>query len=182
MCIRDRFYGVNPRKLRRYYREKLSGFQDWEHKENARKGLVFADNVSSHLSIDETSLSYGELYTVVTNKHALGKKGTIVALLNGTKSEDIIPVLLKIPARIRNKVQEITLDLAGNMALIAQKCFPNAVQVIDRFHVQQLATEALQEIRIKHRWQAIDDENLALEQAKTQKSIYLPEVLSLIHI
>ena len=98
--------------------------------------------------------------------------------MNGTKSEDIIPVLLKIPARIRNKVQEITLDLAGNMALIAKKCFPNAVQVIDRFHVQQLATEALQEIRIKHRWQAIDDENTALEHAKTQKSTYLPEILS----
>lgn len=89
---------------------------------------------------------------MITNKQARGKKGTIVAILNGTKSEDIIPVLLKIPAHIRNKVQEITLDLAGNMALIAKKCFPNAVQVIDRFHVQQLTTEALQEIRIKHRW------------------------------
>ena len=139
--------------------------------------MVFAQNVSTHLSIDETSLSHGELYTVVTNKQARGKKGTIVAILNGTKSEDIIPVLLKIPARIRNKVQEITLDLAGNMALIAKRCFSNAVQVIDRFHVQQLATQALQEIRIKHRWQAIDDENLALEQAKTQKTTYLPEVL-----
>ena len=85
---------------------------------------------------------------------------------------------MKIPARIRNKVQEITLDLAGNMALIAKKCFPNAVQVIDRFHVQQLATEALQEIRTRHRWQAIDDENLALEQAKKEKSTYMPEVLS----
>ena len=133
--------------------------------------------MDTHLSIDETSLSHGELYTVVTNKQARGKKGTIVAILNGTKSEDIIPVLMKIPARIRNKVREITLDLAGNMALIAKKCFPNAVQVIDRFHVQQLATEALQEIRIKHRWQAIDDENLALEQAKTDRSTYLPEVL-----
>ena len=171
------FYGVTPRKLRRYYREKLSGFKDWEHRANAREGLVFADNVDTHLSIDETSLSHGELYTVVTNKQARGKKGTIVAILNGTKSEDIIPVLMKIPARIRNKVREITLDLAGNMALIAKKCFPNAVQVIDRFHVQQLATEALQEIRIKHRWQAIDDENLALEQAKTDRSTYLPEVL-----
>ena len=133
--------------------------------------------MTTHLSIDETSLSHGELYTVVTNKQARGKKGTIVAILNGTKSEDIIPVLLKIPARIRNKVKEITLDLAGNMALIAKKCFPNAVQVIDRFHVQQLATEALQEIRIKHRWKAIDDENTALEQAKKYKSTYLPEVL-----
>jgi len=47
-------------------------------------------------------------------------------------------------------MQEITLDLAGNISLIAKKSFPNATQVIDRFHVQQLATEALQEMRIKY--------------------------------
>jgi len=140
--------------------------------------LIFPQNVSAHLSIDETCLSHGELYTVVTNKEARGKKGTIVAILNGTKSENIIPILQKIPQRLRNKVQEITLDLAGNMGLIAKRCFPNAVQVIDRFHVQQLATEALQEIRIKHRWQAIDDENQAIDQARKNKETYFPEVLS----
>jgi len=73
--------------------------------------LFFPQNVSGHLSIDETCLSHGELYTVVTNKEARGKKGTIVAILNGTKSENIIPILQKIPQRLRNKVQEITLDL-----------------------------------------------------------------------
>src|SRR5690606_32723245 len=57
------------------------------------------------------------------------------------------------------------------------KCFPNAVQVIDRFHVQQLASEALQEIRIKHRWQAIDAENKAIEAARKVKEPYFPEVL-----
>ena len=45
---------------------------------------------------------------------------TIVAILNGIKSENIIPILQQIPSRIRNKVQEITLDLAGNMGLIAK--------------------------------------------------------------
>jgi transposase len=49
------------------------------------------------------------------------------------------------------------------MGLISKKCFPNAVQVIDRFHVQQPASEALQEIRIKYRWEAIDAENQAIE-------------------
>ena len=63
------------------------------------------------------------------------------------------------------------------MGLIAKKCFPNAVQVIDRFHVQQLASEALQDIRIKHRWEAIDKENQAIEAAKKAKETYLPEVL-----
>lgn len=64
------------------------------------------------------------------------------------------------------------------MGLIAKKCFPQALQVIDRFHVQQLATEALQEIRIKYRWEALDAENQALEDAKTSKEPYTPEVLS----
>ena len=32
-----------------------------------------------NLSIDEVSLSQGELYTFVTNKEGKGKKGTLVA-------------------------------------------------------------------------------------------------------
>jgi transposase len=79
----------------------------------------------------------------------------------------------------RKKVQEITLDMAGSMNLIARSCFSNASIVTDRFHVQQLATEALQEMRIKHRWQAIDYENEAIEKAKAQKKkAWQPEVLS----
>jgi transposase len=41
--------------------------------------------------------------------------------------------------------------MAGNMGLIVKKSFPNATLVIDRFHLQKLALDALQEIRIKHR-------------------------------
>jgi transposase len=50
--------------------------------------------------------------------------------------------------------------------------FPNATRVTDRFHVQRIALEALQEIRIKYRWQAIDQENEAIEKPK-QKSLNL---------
>jgi transposase len=70
------------------------------------------------------------------------------------------------------------LDLAGNMNLIVRRCFPNASIVIDRFHVQQLATEALQEIRIKYRWEALDAENEAIEESKRSKQNYIPEILS----
>jgi len=80
-------------------------------------------------------------------------------------------MLEKIPISKRKKVQEVTLDLAPNMSLIVKRAFTNAVQVIDRFHVQQLATEALQEIRIKYRWQAMDAENEAIEKAKQGSSI-----------
>ena len=59
--------------------------------------------------------------------------------------------------------------MAGSMKLIAKGCFPNAIQVIDRFHVQKFATEVVQELRIQHRWEAIDLENQILKQAKTKR-------------
>jgi len=67
--------------------------------------------------------------------------------------------------------------MAGSMINIAKACFPKAQLVTDRFHVQKLAMEALQEIRIKHRWEAIDAENQAIEKAKLQKKGYHPEIL-----
>jgi transposase len=135
-------------------------------KSHAKKWLLYPENLGEKLSIDETSLSHGELYTIVTNKTAKGKKGAIVAIVAGTKAETVIAVLHKIPERARKKVKEITLDMAGNMELICKRCFPEATRVTDRFHVQKLATEALQEMRIKYRWAALDAENEAIEPSR----------------
>lgn len=129
------------------------------------------------LSIDETSLSHDELYTIVTNKAAQGKKGSIVAVVSGTKAEKIIEVLNRIPEKQRLQVKEITMDMAGSMEMIARRSFPAAMRVTDRFHVQKLATEALQEIRIKYRWEALDAENEAIEKAKETSKAYVAEVL-----
>ena len=172
------FYGVNGKKLSRQYRDYLSEFKDWKDKPHAKEWLIFPENMGKYLSIDETALSKGELYTIITNKKAKGKKGSIVAILAGTKVEPIIEQLLKIPRNKRNKVKEITLDMANPMKLIAKKCFNKAIQVTDRFHVQKLALEALQDIRIKHRWEAIDLENEQIKQAKTKQIEYKPEILS----
>ena len=62
------------------------------------------------------------------------------------------------------------------MKNIAKTCFPKAIQVTDRFHVQKLALEALQDIRIKHRWNAIESENQGIKIAKEKSKEYLPEV------
>jgi transposase len=156
----------------------LSEFKQWEDKPHAKEWLVFPENMGKYLSIDETSLSRGELYTIITNKKAKGKKGAIVAILAGTKVEPILEQLLKIPKTLRNKVKEITLDMANSMKIIAKKCFPKAIQVTDRFHVQKLALEALQDIRIKHRWEAIDQENEQIKLAKTKQKDFLPETFT----
>jgi len=139
---------------------------------------LFKDNIGEYLSIDETALSNGELYTLVTNKSAKGRKGTIVAIIQGTKSEDVISVLNKIPKSKRDIVREVTLDMATNMNLIVKRSFPNASRVIDRFHVQKLVSDAVQNIRIKYRWIAIDQDNNALANAKKTGDDYKPKVLS----
>ncbi|RYU90412.1 ISAon1 family transposase, partial [Emticicia agri] len=160
------------------YKNNLSDFKTWPQRSHAKKWLLFPQNIGKYLSIDETSLSDGELYTILTNKASKGKKGSIVAIIAGTKAETLIDVLQKIHVNLRKKVREITLDMAANMELIAKRTFPNATRVTDRFHVQKLATEALQEIRIKHRWEALDAENDAIELAKKTDTEYVPIVLS----
>ena len=64
------------------------------------------------------------------------------------------------------------------MKTICKKCFPRAMQVTDRFHVQKLALEALQDIRIKHRWDAIDLENQQIKQARAKNKTWEPKQYS----
>jgi|TARA_B110000977_G_C11005943_1_gene465758 transposase len=139
---------------------------------------LFSNNIGSHLSLDETAFSNGDLYTILTNKKAKGKKGAIVAMVKGTKADVVIQVLHKIPLKQRKKVKEVTLDMAGNMGLIVKKSFPEATLVIDRFHVHKLALDALQEIRIKHRWEVLDAQNDAIESARNKSLKYTPKLLS----
>lgn len=67
--------------------------------------------------------------------------------------------------------------MAPTMEKIAKYTFYNAKLVTDRFHVQKLAYDAVQEIRIGHRWKAIEQENNEIELAKEVKRKYRPDVL-----
>ena len=173
----ERPYHVDGDQLERQYKDHLSGYRSWEAMGHAEQWLVFPENIGERLSIDETSLSNGELYTVVTNKAAHGQKGTIVAIIAGTESGRVLDALMRIPMASRQRVMEVTLDMAGSMNRISRQAFPNATKVIDRFHVQKLALDAVQELRIKFRWDAMDRENEQMRQAKLSGREYSPEVL-----
>ncbi len=137
---------------------------------------MFKENLGSHVCIDEVALSQGELYTVVTNGSAGCQQGSLIAMVRDTKSEEVIKILEKIPLKKRTQVKEVTVDLAANMNKIARTAFPEARLIMDRFHVQQLPSEALQQMRIKHRWIAIDQETEQIKLAKEQNRKYQPEV------
>lgn len=162
------------KEFEKQYKEHLSGFHQWEQKEHAENWILFEKNIGSYLSIDEVAISKGELYTIVTNKAANGGKGALVAMVAGVKSSDITAVLRRIPEKQRHTVTEVTLDLSNAMNSITRSSFPQADLVTDRFHVQQLVSEAVQEIRNKLRREALKEETAAMVLAKKEKRLYQP--------
>jgi transposase len=173
----SKYFHVDGKQLEHQYVAYLSDFLSWDQREHATDWILFEKNIGPHLSIDETALSQGELYTVLTNKAAKGKKGALVAMIKGTDSERISLILKKIPRDMRLKVKEVTLDMAASIEKIVKCSFPKAKLVTDRFHVQKLASEAVQEMRVKYRWEAMDQENDLIESSKEIGKKYIAERL-----
>ena len=170
----EEFYHIDGHQFEKQYKEKLSGYRDWDQLEHAQDWLLFPENIGPSLAIDETALSNGELYTIVTNRDKHGRKGCLVAVIAGTKAEKAWAVLDRIEEGVREKVEEVTLDLSDSMRKIVRHCFPNAKRVIDRFHIQKLACDAVQEMRVKYRWEAIQEANDRMEEAKLTGRKYRP--------
>lgn len=157
-----------------YYKNHLSDFLSWDQLPHAEEYVLYPQNLGPDLCIDETALSNGELVTNVINRAGHGKRGTVVAVIKGTKSEEVVKCLKKIPLEQREQVESITLDMANSMYSIAHQAFPKALQIIDRFHVQKLMYEALQDLRTQYRWLAMDEENMAIRQAREKGEAYTP--------
>jgi transposase len=172
------YYHIDGDLFERQYKEHLSDFETWDQLPHADRWILFPENMGPELSIDETSLSDGELYTIVTNKAGKGRKGSIVAIIFGTQAAKIIEILLRISKESRDKVVEVTLDMSYSMEVIVRSCFPNAMRTLDRFHVQKLANDAAQELRIKLRWAATNLETKEMEEAKHLKNKYQPMILT----
>ena len=59
------YMGVNEDTLRRHYKKNWSGFHQWQQLIHAEKYLLYPQNITAHMAIDEVSLSQGELYTIL---------------------------------------------------------------------------------------------------------------------
>lgn len=172
--ILEQYYHIDGHTFEKQYKEILSGYRQWEQLEHADKWLLFAENIGPRLAIDESALSNGELYTFVTNRDRGTREGSLVAVVAGTKSEDIISVLEMIDEEAREAVEEVTLDLSDSMRKAVSTAFPKARRVIDRFHIQKLACQAVQDLRIAHRWDAIQQSTDEMEECKFTGKRYEP--------
>lgn len=162
-------YGLNGQTLRKQYKEAMSDYRQWPQLDHAEGYILFPENIGADLSLDETCLSNGDVYTVLTNKEARGRHGALVAMIRGVATDAVSKVLKKIPLRKRLIVKTVTTDLSSAMMLTVRTAFPGASLVNDRFHVQQLISEAIDQLRIRHRWEILDIENKAIREHRRKR-------------
>ena len=151
-------YMINSTTFAKRYKDTLSNCETWEQKEHASEWIFLPQNVGKEHGIDETSLQ-GELYTIVHNKEAHGRKGAIVAVVKGTNPADVLRVLMQLPADKREMVESITMDLSDCMRAIAREAFPQATVIRDCFHVVKRGGEGCEEIRLRLKREAVKELN-----------------------
>ena len=121
------------------------------------------------MSLDETCLSNGEVYTILTNKAAHGGKGALAAMIRGVASDTVSEILKKVPRELRRRIKTVTTDLSSAMMLTVRSAFPKAMLINDRFHVQQLVTDAIDQMRIGFRWEVLSQENRAIREHRARR-------------
>lgn len=97
------------------------------------------------MSIDEVSKRKGHhnFVTVVSNIDV----GELIEVIDSHKQDDIIEILMQQPIEIREKVEEVSVDMWGGFPKVVKEVFPNAKIVIDRFHVMQPLIKELDQLR-----------------------------------
>lgn len=131
--------------------------------------MLFPNNFGDDMSLDETCLSNGEVYTILTNKAAHGGKGSLAAMVRGVASDTVSGILKKVPRELRRRVKTVTTDLSSAMMLTVKTVFPKAMLINDRFHVQQLVTDAIDQMRIGFRWEVLAEENKAIREHRARR-------------
>ena len=164
-------YMINSSTFAKRYKDTLSGFGMWEQKGHASEWILLPQNVGRDQGIDETSL-HGELYTIVHNKEAHGRKGAVIAVVKGTNPADVLKVLMQLPADKREMVEDITMDLSDCMRAIAREAFPKATVIRDCLHVVKRGGEGCEEIRLRLKREAVKD----MKRQKAEFRKYLKEL------
>ena len=151
-------YMINSSTFAKRYKDTLSNYKTWEQRKHASEWVLLPQNIGKEYGIDETSLQ-GELYTIVHNKDAHGRRGAIVAIVKGTNPVDVLKVLMQLSEDERETTESITMDLSDSMRAIAREAFPNAIVIRDCFHVVKRGGEGCEEIRLRLKREAIKDLN-----------------------
>ncbi|MGT2745360.1 ISL3 family transposase, partial [Streptococcus phocae subsp. phocae] len=113
------------------------------------------------LSWDEFSYQKGKLAFIAQDFNT--KK--IITILDNRRQTTIRNHFFKYSKEARNTVKIVTVDMSGSYIPLIRRLFPNAKIVLDRFHIVQHMSRALNQTRIKIMKQ-FDDKSLEYRALK----------------
>lgn len=103
------------------------------------------NHLPEHMSWDEYSFKKGKMSFIAQNYDTR----KIVAILDGRTQATIRNHFLRYSRQVRSRVKVITMDMFSPYYDIARKLFPNAKIVLDRFHIVQHLSRAMNRVRIQ---------------------------------
>lgn len=92
-------------------------------------------------------------------------KGSLLEVIDSHKSDEIIEQLKLQPRETRENVKEVSVDMWGGFQKVIKAVFPNALIVIDRFHVMKLVNKALNKIRLLLDFKGLKNRCLLMKNA-----------------
>jgi transposase len=108
------------------------------------------------ISIDELSYRKGQHYlTLVTDL----ERGRIIWSKEGRSEATATAFFEEIGEEACAGIRHAAIDMSAGYRKAIEKCLPNATIVFDRFHVQQLASKAVDEVR-RELWRSVRDTDL----------------------
>lgn len=99
------------------------------------------------VGLDELSTGKGQKkYKAVVSD--LDRK-CLIEVVENRSQEKVIKSLSEQEKELRERVEEVCVDMWGGFTKVIRKVFPNARIVYDRFHIMQMVNKRLNEIRFK---------------------------------
>ena len=109
------------------------------------KFKIDLSSLPTHMSWDEYSFKKGKMSFIA---HDFDSR-KIVAILDGRTQVTIRNHFLRYSRQVRSRVKVIIMDMFSPYYDIARKLFPNAKIVLDRFHIVQHLSRAMNRVRIQ---------------------------------
>ena len=85
----------------------------------------------------------GSFVTVVSDIEG----GNLIEMIDTHRQQDIVEILMRQPLKVREQVEEVSVDMWGGFPKVIEQVFPNAQLVIDRFHVMKAVNKDLNKLR-----------------------------------
>src|SRR5699024_6136920 len=103
------------------------------------------NNLPEVISWDEYAFKKGKMSFIAQDFDSLN----VIAILDVRNQSTIRNHFLRYPRKVRNQVKVITMDMFSPYYQLAKQLFPNAKIVLDRFHIVQHLSRAMNRVRIQ---------------------------------